>query len=124
MEKQLTQQEFRKLLVEQQLPKLNCFRDWRMMDENGRRVYRDWIEVRTTNPAAAEALISRVLELDELPTLSVFRAIWLELFPPKATASQNCQYCNGTGWEIVENACSSGAKRCRCGGTVPAGAVA
>jgi hypothetical protein len=110
--------DFRGFVVDQ-VSRLEIFPKFGFVGSVARRNYRDWIEERTTDRAIVQALINAAVEQEEYPTLAELGRIWLDQNPPKATALTSCGYCGGSGWEVVDYGPLSGAKRCRCGGTVP-----
>jgi hypothetical protein len=105
----------------EQLKRLEIFTGWRVMESSGRREYRRWIEQRAgSSGAKVEEFLNELVTLEEFPSLAEMQRIWLRMWPPQATASRDCPHCRGLGYEIVERADgTSGALRCRCGGSVP-----
>ncbi len=112
-------QDLRSFCVDQ-IQRLSVFPRFDFIGTEGQRVLRDWLERRGDDTPETRAGIARLIdtaiELDQLPTPADLSRIWQEQHPPRATASYSCEYCQGSGWEIVERGGVSGALRCRCGG--------
>lgn len=103
-----------------QVQRLSVYRRFDFVDEIGQREIRNWLERRGDDTPETREQIRRLVdaatELDAMPDLSDLGRLWNEQHPPRATASPECQYCWGAGWEIIERNGITGAKRCRCGG--------
>lgn len=84
----------------------------------------NWIEAKAAgDEAKAAGVITEACELSEIPKIADLNAIWTRLYvaPGIVIASPDCQYCSGSGFEIIERRGIEAARKCRCGGTAPGG---
>lgn len=102
-----------------QLKRLEIFRDYRLMDDDPRKEYRNWLERRSAgNVARVTELIDWAVMLEELPTLAAMESQWRAMFPPEPVGSEcdpGCPDCGGSSWRTVIREGISGAEKCSCG---------
>lgn len=104
--------------------RLAIFRDYRELPADSKRRYlaKLWTVVSGDRERLRD-LVSDIEGADSLPGLAALDRMAAAKFPPPKRAETDCEFCRGTGFEIVEVNGNSGARRCRCRAYAAAHAV-
>lgn len=94
---------------------LAMFRAWREMGASAQNAYLEKIaRLSGGDMRRAGALIDDMEAAEDLPTLPAIERMYFARFPEPRRASRYCEYCQGSGFEIVTAGDYTGARKCRC----------